>query len=189
MNKKLLLLVILGMIASLLALTLLPAKFKTPPKQEQATVRNPVTSTPSKDARAYTSLIATLDKNTVNVGENFTITINIITGNNLVNGVELKLGYDPTLLAIDAVSQGNFFESPLEIANKNDRELGQITYAVGSFSEKEGEGTIATMSARALKTTAGKVEVLVIKPITIVTEINNKTSVLKESKGAELVVR
>ncbi len=189
MNKKLLLLVILGMAVSLLVLALLPAQFKTPSKQELTSARKPVVTSAPLNSRAYTSLVASVDKDSVSVGDNFIITININTGGNLVTGAQLELGYDPTLLAIDTVTRGDFFTSPLEIANKNDKEKGQIIYAVGSLSEKKGAGIIATVSAQALKTTKGKIEVLTIKPTTIITEINNKQSVLKESKGAELVIR
>lgn len=138
--------------------------------------------------RAFTTLTAIPSKEEVSVGENFTIAIQIATGENTVGGVQLELSYDPAILAIGEISQGDFFAKPIIYANKNDSKKGEITYALGSFDGKKGVGTVAIMKAVARKKSGG-LEVLHIKPTTLVTEFNNTESVLNARKGAILVIR
>jgi len=123
------------------------------------------------------------------VGEAVPIDIIITTGSNAVTGVQLEMEYDPTLIAVDTITEGTFFAKPIVIANKNDKTKGQIVFAVGSFDGKTGNGAVATLTARALKKTNGRVEGLTVKPTSLVTELNNKTSVLRAVKGVYIVIR
>jgi len=151
------------------------------------------TGVPVKEVqeRAFTNLTASSSKNEIAVGETFPITVSIDTGDNLVTIVQLALSYDPTLLTIESVSQGDFFVTPIEYAKKIDKELGEIQYAIGSFEGKKGQGTLATIRVTAKKKTQANapVEVLTIKSTSIVAELGSEQSVLKARKGASVVVR
>lgn len=139
--------------------------------------------------RAYTSLAAFASKPQVTSGETFSITIAMSTRENLVTGAQLELTYDPSVITVTSISSGNFFAKPVEYAKKIDSAKGEIIYAIGSFEGKKGSGAVAKLEAKARKKTNGLSEVLTIKSSSIITETDNKTSVLKDTKGAYLVIR
>lgn len=177
-------------IASLVLLTglgVLTQRLSNQSAQVSAPSRTKSAPTPTPK-RAFTNLTATPSKDVVSVGERFTIAVQITTGENNVTGVQLELSYDPEVLQITEVLQGDFFVKPIIYANKNDSTKGTITFAIGSFEGKKGTGTVALLKAVARKTSPS-IEVLHIKPTTLVTELNNKESVLNERKGATLVIR
>lgn len=150
------------------------------------------TTTPlqlQKGANATATLLAVSTKSQVSQGEEFSINIIIQTGENIVTGVQAEIQYDSSVLSITKIAPGDFFAKPLELANKNDSAKGEIIYAVGSFDGVKGGGVIAKITAKALKKTNGSVEVLTIKPTTLISAFDAKQSVLKEGRGASLVIR
>lgn len=153
-----------------------------------ASTRTPITQPTDVPDRAFTTLTAS-SKAEVAVGESFPITISITTGVNLVTIVGLKLSYDPSLVSIENILPGDFLQDPIEYAKENDSEKGEIRYSIGSFEGRKGQGTLATIQARALKKTTGTVEVLTINSTSIVAELGYKKSVLKDTKGASVVIR
>lgn len=173
--------VVILSIAILVLITTLSKRAKEAQKPEVTTV--------SKEARAQTVLSAVPSKREVRVGETFTIDVVITTGDNLVNGVELYLDYDPSILAIDEVKEGDFFSKPIPLGSSKNTAEGLILFALGSIDGKKGTGTVVKLSARAVGRTSGSVEVLTIKPTTLISGFDSKNSVLKEVKGASIVIR
>lgn len=157
---------------------------------QAVSTRVPVKETVTQE-RAFTNLSASSAKNEIAVGETFPITVSIDTGDNLVTIVQLELRYDPTLLSVVSVSQGDFFVSPIEYAKKIDPKTGEIQYAIGSFEGKKGQGVLATIQVIARKKTQANasIEVLTIKSTSIVAELGSEQSVLKARKGASVVIR
>lgn len=143
----------------------------------------------SADPRAFTTLAAVASKEQVSTGETFSIDITVDTHENLVLGAELHLDYDPAIIAIDDVTKGDFLQNALVYNNSTNTGEGIIVYALGSPQEKKGTGVLVKLMARAVGKTKGKEEVLTIMPTTLVSEFDNKNSVLKKVKGASIVIR
>lgn len=184
MNKSLILLIgFLG--GSLIVLMFLSSVLKSTQKKPLSQTVAPTKTQVSK--RAFTTISAVAAKSEVKVGEQFQIAINIATGDNLVQVAQIELGFDPSLLAIENVAQGDFF--PISLANKTDLSKGKIVFAVSSFDGKKGKGTLAFIRARGLKPTKGLAQVLRVEPTTFIGEFKNNDSVLKERIGASLVIR
>lgn len=158
-------------------------------KNESAKVATPRPKPTKTEDRVKTVLLAVPSKTDLLVGEEFTVAIMVQTNENLVTGAQLEMQYDPTVIKVTKISSGGFFAQPLEYANKNNATTGEIVYAIGSFDGKKGDGILATLQAEALKKTIGAVEVLTIKPTTLISELNTKQSVLKTAKGAKIVIR
>jgi hypothetical protein len=146
-------------------------------------------TTPIPQVEPRATLVAIPSKTQVSQQEEFTIEIKLATNTYAVTGVQLELTYDPAILSISAITPGGFFPNPLEYAQNNDTKKGHILYAVGSFDGKTGEGIVATLVAKAHKGTNGPKEVLTIAPTTLVTADGVEPSILKEGKGATIVVR
>lgn len=136
-------------------------------------------------SRSFTMLSAVAAKPMVSVGEKFAIDIKMDTNDNLVNGAQLVLHYDPKVLAVDSVKEGTFLPDPFVI--KNEVKNGNILFVLDTLTPQKGSGILATLSVRALSKTSG--EVLTIEPTSLVTEFQYPQSVLKDRKGATLVIR
>lgn len=178
-------LIIAVLLVSVVVLALLTTFSKKSKEEKRTALPTPKV----KQEREHTSLAAFASKPEVATGETFSITIAMSTRDNLVTGVQLELSYDPSVITVTAVSPGNFFAKPVEYANKIDPKKGEVTYAIGSFDGKKGSGTVAKIEATARKKTEKLTEIVTIKNTSLVTELNNKTSVLKDMKGAFLVIR
>ena len=148
-----------------------------------------VQSTVSPAAGAGTTLTAYASADTVSVGEEFLIRIDIDSGGNLVTGVQLELTYDPAVIAVETVANAEFFPNPIEYAKKNDKGKGKIIFATGSLDGRKGSGIVARLKAKALRKTKGAAEILTIESTSLVTELGNTKSVLRSVKGASIVIR
>lgn len=182
MNRKAII-VICIILASLVFLVVLSKRSEKDKKEA------PSAPNRSQLKQPATSISAIPQKGEVTVGEKFSVDIKVTTGNNQVTGVQLELSYDPAVIVIDSISEGDFFANPIILANKQDAKKGEIIFAVSSFDGKKGQGTLAKLSARALKKTNGQEQVITIEPSTLVTEIDNAKSVLRTRTGAFLVIR
>lgn len=86
---------------------------------------------------------------TVVLNETFTLNIAINSGNNVVFGTDLEILFNPAILEAQSVSAGDFLNSPQEITKVIDNQAGKITYSLGAFSSKTGQGTLASISFKA----------------------------------------
>ena len=178
-SRKPVLFLALGIVVALVTLLLITSSSQRKKEEERIPA----------DRRAFTTLSVVASKNQVTVGEQFTIEVRIASGENRINGVQLELQYDPTVIAIENVSEGDFLPKPILLNNANNKAEGFILFALGSIDGKKGNGAVAKLTARAQKRTRGQTELLTIRPTSLITEFDNKNSVLKEVKGATIVIR
>lgn len=114
---------------------------------------------------------------------NYSLPINITTGNNKVTAVQLEMQYDPKLLTNVSVNPGVFFKNPEILLNQIDAKTGRITYAFGVGLTGQGvvgTGTVATLNFSAIAPTAEKTVILFL-PKTLVTAQGINESVLKQA--------
>lgn len=121
---------------------------------------------------------------------NYSLPINIATGENKVTAVQLELQYDPKALTNVAVAPGVFFKNPVVLLNQIDVKTGRISYAFGINPETQsviGNGIIATLTFEAV---AGIKEetVILFLPKTLVTAEGVTESVLKETNAAQFTI-
>lgn len=86
----------------------------------------------------------------------YSIDINILTGTNKVNAVQLELSYDPDILVNVDIVPGDFFINPVVLLKNIDDTTGRISYALAlspGENGKQGTGTIATLKFNALSKT------------------------------------
>lgn len=94
---------------------------------------------------------------TKQVGDEFTVNVEISTGDNQVKGSDLVISYNPQVLStsVDKVSLGTFFTDPshASIVRKDvDSTVGKITYSFYFMDlyARTGTGTLATIAFTAL---------------------------------------
>jgi hypothetical protein len=88
----------------------------------------------------------TVEKTT---GDTFNLNIQIDTGENQVVGADLSLSFNSSVLEALTISPGSFLENPQELTKNIDNQTGKITYSLGSFTPKQGVGTLATIQFQA----------------------------------------
>ena len=90
---------------------------------------------------------------TVNVGDIFSVIVNLDTQGASIDGVDLRyLNYNPSLLQIQATQITPGTLMPMTLANSINTSLGRITFSQISAggNKYKGSGTLATISFKAL---------------------------------------
>lgn len=121
---------------------------------------------------------------------NYSLPINITTGNNKVTAVQLELQYDPQVLTNVVVTPDSFFANPEVLLNQIDAKTGRITYAFGIGLKEQGvvgHGVVATLTFEAKKGIDEKTAILFL-PKTLVTAEGVSQSVLKTTNNAVFTV-
>lgn len=121
---------------------------------------------------------------------NYSLPINISTGKNNVNAIQLELQYDPKILTNISLVPGPFFPSPEILLNQIDFKTGRISYAFGvgiTAKGVVGEGVAATLNF-SVSSSAEPTAILFL-PKTLVTDENFAESVLKETSNFQLVIK
>lgn len=117
--------VVLIIILALIAVSLVYVAFLS----KNATLKQIVQKTQEVKNPAQT--ILSIDKNAKDeeTGEYYSIVF-VDTGKNNINGVQLELYYDPTLLTNVTVTPLDFFPQAVELLKKIDQTNGRISYAL-----------------------------------------------------------
>ncbi len=90
---------------------------------------------------------------TVQVGDIFTLTVEVASGAQLVDGVSVYLDYDHTLMHVQQIIPAAS-SLPLVLQNSFDNDTGQIDYAAGTFSNfPSGTFDVAYLQMVAITTT------------------------------------
>lgn len=121
---------------------------------------------------------------------NYSLPINISTGNNKVTAVQLEMQYDPAVLTNVSVTPGVFFKNQEILLNQIDVKTGRITYAFGIGLADQGvigKAVIATLSFEVKKGVEEKTAILFL-PKTLVTAQGVSTSVLKQTNVGQFTV-
>lgn len=83
----------------------------------------------------------------------YSMDVNILTGKNKVNAVQLELSYDPKALVNVSIESGDFFENPVILLDTIDEKTGRISYAIAlspADSGKTATGTVAVLKFKPL---------------------------------------
>src|SRR5579872_6967586 len=146
MSKKTLLLIIF---LFLVTCGLLYVALVTTPYQQKPQVVSGPTPTPiSVNAHTILSIAPAAASESSKLTQ-YTLAVNINTGDNLVNSVQLELAYDPTALTNVTLTPGDFFTQPTALVNNIDTADGRISYALTEQIDlpgKKGTGTVALLS-------------------------------------------
>ncbi len=146
-------------------------------------------SSPSSGTKQVSVLSASLsmgDQRAASTSGSAEIDVNIDSGKNKVNGVQLEIAYDPKEVKINDIKPGSFFDNPLVISKKVDSEKGVVTLLLGSqINQKgiEGSGTVAVINFT--KTTSGDSQ-LSFNPGTLVTADGGSQSVLSKTASGSI---
>lgn len=184
-RKTLALLVGLILVTVILFIIALQTGKNMPPPGEKTLAQ----ATPTPDV-AHTTLTMSPDIAEVVSGRQSSVDVLIDTSDNEVTAVQLELLYDPTMLSNVKVSSGPLFPNPLVLIDKNDRTTGRYTYAYGvqpNQSRVTGQGVVATITFTA-RGVAGRQSQIIMQPTSLVTATGVAGSVLKEGKGATVVI-
>lgn len=166
-------LLILLLVASAGGLIAISLNLNPQPK-EQISIPRPIAET-------------TLSLTTPKASASGTLTSDVVinTYGNKVTGVQIELSYDTEALSGFDIKPGTFFSTnSVELLKKIDSETGKISYALGNgLGQKgiQGQGVVATLTFRKLKTTG--MTSIVFDPKTLVSAESLSQSVLRSSTG------
>lgn len=82
---------------------------------------------------------------TKNVGETFTVNINVDTGTNQIVSADLDLSFNPAVLEVSSITKGAFFPDAQEPTKIIDNNTGKIKYSLFSMVEKQGAGIFTSI--------------------------------------------
>lgn len=121
---------------------------------------------------------------------NYTLPINITTGNNKVTAVQLEMQYDPKILTNVSVTPGSFFKNPVVLLNQIDAKTGRISYAFGISPAEQGVvgNAVAAILIFKTSTTAPEQTAILFLPKTLVTAEGITQSVLKSATPINITV-
>jgi hypothetical protein len=117
------------------------------------------------------------------------IAIQIDTGRNHINSVQIELAYDPRVFGRIQVVPGPFFENPVIVYAENNMRSGRATYVLrpASNASVTGSGIVASLEVDKQKQATMSASTIVqILPKSVVTAHSIPFSLLKLAKGAVL---
>lgn len=144
------------------------------------------TSTP---ARNFTVLTASPSASTVAVGGQTTLIVNIDTGANKVISTQLEMVFNSDNISVLSVEPLKFFTNPTVIMKKIDNTAGTISYVLGATDSRMGQGELAKIVVMGKKSTKGNSTPITFLPATNIGESGTLTSVLKDTVGANVIVK
>ena len=121
---------------------------------------------------------------------NYSLPINISTGNNKATAVQLELQYDPLILTNVNVIPGPFFPKPEALLNQIDVKTGRISYAFGiglNSQAVEGNGVIANITF-SIRAGTPEETAIIFLPKTLVAAQGISESVLKEANVGQFTL-
>lgn len=141
----------------------------------------PTIASPAQTVLAFGPPVATSSA-VASASATYSMDINILTGRNIVNAVQLELSYDPKALVNVDIKQDDFFTNPVVLLKNIDTVAGRISYALAvapGQNGKQGTGTIAILTFK--PATAGESTMIKFLPKTQVAAEGVQTSVLKST--------
>ena len=169
----LLIFILAAITAFFLYIALNPYKVKAPTK-----VANIPTPTPY--AHTIVSLVAAPAAS--NSANSNTVDINVDSGINTVNVVQLEIAFDPKIISKITLQKGTFFTNPVELLNDINYQDGRINYALGIAPKQtgvKGSGTLATLTYEVNPTSTASAVTFTILPKSLVASQGIVFSTLK----------
>ncbi len=138
----------------------------------------------TKAAGAEVKLAITPSRFSINIGEKSTFGVTLETNEQSVQGVDLKIKYDPVILDIDEgeIVKGTFLERVLV----KKIEKGVISYSAVTSSPKTINAILLSISFKAKGTGTTRIEF--IAP-TLVLESSTVKNILDKTESSEITVR
>jgi hypothetical protein len=137
--------------------------------------------------RSYIQSNLLLSTPVIDSNGNYTSNVEITTGSNKVNGVDIRLSYDPRALANVDIKPGTFFTGPVVLLKKVNIAQATVTYTLAvnpSQKSANGKGTVAVLSFSRIDSTL-PIQINFL-PQTEVTAVGYVSSVLNTSTGVTL---
>src|SRR3989344_2463619 len=175
-----LIVVLIGITAVLLAIALTP-KQAPPPTVQKPT---PVISNAQTILKINSNPTAVIS--TSSAAPLYSTEVTITTGDNKVNAVQLELAFDTNRLYNVDIKPGQLFQNATELIKRIDSKKGTISYALTApLGQKglSGTGTVAVITF-AENGRAGDIARINFLPKTLVTADGMDKSVLKSAVGA-----
>jgi hypothetical protein len=122
---------------------------------------------------------------------NYSLPIDISTGENKVTTIQLELQYDPDVLIDVVATSGSFFANPTVFIDKIDLKAGRISYAIGVNPKEKGvsgEGIVANLTFSVKNTRNIRKTSIEFLPKTFATINDTGKSVLKKASIGEFTV-
>lgn len=121
---------------------------------------------------------------TKNVGETFTVNINVDSGTNQIVSADIDLSFNPTVLEVSSITKGTFFPDAQEPTKIIDNNTGKIKYSLFSMVEKQGAGAFASI---VFKGKGGGLSALAFDPTTTIGG-RNETEALSRAVPGNYVI-
>lgn len=175
MSKRTLILIVilLGVTAALLYLAL---------SQGKQNIINKSPTTANLDYAQTTLRIAPpAPSEDASASGTYSANVEIVTGSNKVDAVQLELSYDKDKITDVDVKPGPFLQDPTELIKTINQATGTISYALSSSPTQKsiaGSGVVAIITFREIGTT-GEYASINFEPKTLVTSQEIDKSVLK----------
>jgi hypothetical protein len=121
---------------------------------------------------------------------NYSLPVNISTGENRVTAVQLELQYDPNILTNIEVVPGSFFANPQIFLDQIDIKAGRISYALGIEQNEKattGSGTVANITFSVRSRMPEKTAIIFL-PKTLVTAEGIKGTALTRTNVGQFLV-
>lgn len=179
-----LIIVLIGITAVLLAIALTPKETPVPIQQ----VPTPTISYAQTTLRISNN--PTVVNSTSSAVPIYSTDVTITTENNKVNEVQLELAFDAVHLYSIDIKPGPLFRNGVELLKKINNQNGTISYAIASpLGQKgfSGSGVVAVITFKE-KGTPGDLAKINFLPKTLVTAEGTDKSVLKAAVGATFEV-
>jgi hypothetical protein len=124
------------------------------------------------------------------VGDTFTVAIDIDTAENSIVVAELRLNFDPSKLEATDIVPGNFITNPDTRGPEIDNSQGTVSFDIialggGSNTGVQGQGVLATLTLKAIGSGTATVG---FSPNTLVAAIDEETNVLVSSQPTTVTI-
>lgn len=114
------------------------------------------------------------------------VDIMVNTESNKLTAAQFEIQYDPAMVTTVDITPGTFFVNPVVLYKNIDVANGKISYAFGiqpTGDEKQGTGTLATITFKSLMNTTGQDTTFTFLPKTQASQQGILTSVLKNAEN------
>ena len=182
-------LVIIFLCLGALAVALFLLIFQRRPASQSQPIASPTVTpipNPAQAILSFSPKTATLQE-----GEIFTVEVLVDADKNKLSGAELYISYDFTVLEALEVLPGNFFGPPEEtniLLKEIDNKNGKISYALGTFSPRQGKESLALIKFKAKAVNQKTSTTLSFAQETKLADINEKGSVIKSMGTAKYTI-
>lgn len=127
-----------------------------------------------------------------NITSTYSSDVLVNTGSNTINGVQLELYYDPSIITNVSIKPGSFFSSSVELLKKVDQPNGRISYALSALPGQKGEtgkGTFATIIYTVVPSLTSDRTSFNFLPKTEVSGENTSGSLLKSTSDGDIIMQ